>query len=74
MYVQSPSSPVDPSVRALSGRLEFTVRRHKFNEDSLLVVRMSRVARVSPDWPGHSFSKPSVQVLGFMADGLGFMV
>ena len=26
--------PVDPSFRALSGRLKFTVRRHKFNEDS----------------------------------------
>jgi len=28
--------PVDPSFRALSGRLEFTVRRHKFNKDSLV--------------------------------------
>ena len=28
-------SPVDPSFRALSGRLKFTVRRHKFNKDSL---------------------------------------
>ena len=28
--------PVDPSFRALSGRLEFMVRRHKFNTDSLL--------------------------------------
>ena len=26
---------VDPSFRALSGRLKFTVRRHKFNKDSL---------------------------------------
>ena len=26
--------PVDPPFRALSGRLEFTVRRHKFNKDS----------------------------------------
>ena len=26
--------PVDLSFRALSGRLKFTVRRHKFNEDS----------------------------------------
>ena len=26
--------PVDPSFRALSGRLKFTVRRHKFNKDS----------------------------------------
>jgi len=27
--------PVDPSLRALSGRLQFTVRRHKLNQDSL---------------------------------------
>jgi len=27
--------PVVPSVRALSGRLKFTVRRHQFNKDSL---------------------------------------
>ena len=27
--------PAVPSVRALSGRLKFTVRRHKFNKDSL---------------------------------------
>jgi len=27
--------PVVPSFRALPGRLKFTVRRHKFNEDSL---------------------------------------
>jgi len=27
--------PVVPSFRALSGRLKFTVRRHKFNTDSL---------------------------------------
>jgi hypothetical protein len=31
----SPSGPIDPSFRALSGRLKFTVRRHKFKEDSL---------------------------------------
>ena len=29
----------DPLIRALSGRLKFTVRRHKSNEDSLLVGR-----------------------------------
>ena len=29
--------PVDPSFRALSGCLKFTVRRHKFNKDSLSV-------------------------------------
>ena len=27
--------PVDPSFRAISGHLKFSVRRHKFNEDSL---------------------------------------
>ena len=32
---QSPLGPVDPSFRALSGRLKFTVRHHKFNKDSL---------------------------------------
>jgi len=30
--------PVDTSFRALSGRLECTVRRRKFNNDSLLLV------------------------------------
>ena len=28
----------DTSFRALSGRLKFTVRRHKFNKDSLSVA------------------------------------
>jgi len=32
---QCPLGPVDPSSRALSGRLKFTVRRRKFNKDSL---------------------------------------
>ena len=27
--------PVDPSFRALSGRLKFTVRRYQFNKESL---------------------------------------
>ena len=31
-------SPVDPSFRALSGRLKFAVRRHKFHEESLFVT------------------------------------
>ena len=31
------SGPEDPSFRALSGRLKLTVRRHKFNKDSLSV-------------------------------------
>ena len=37
--------PLDPSFRALSGRLKFAVRRHKFNKDSRQVtVRSSNVA------------------------------
>ena len=35
VYRRSPLGPVDPSFRALSGRLTFTVRRNKFNQDSL---------------------------------------
>ena len=35
VYLRSPLVPVDPSFRALSGRLKFTVRCHKFNKDSL---------------------------------------
>jgi len=34
VYRQVFLGPVDPSFRALSGRLKFTVRRHKFNKDS----------------------------------------
>ena len=33
-FPSSFSGPVDPLLRALSGRLEFTVRRHKFDKDS----------------------------------------
>ena len=32
-------SRVDPSFRALSGQLMFTVRRQKFNKDSLVVLQ-----------------------------------
>ena len=35
-YPHAVASPNDPSFRALSGRLKFTVRRHKFNKYSLL--------------------------------------
>ena len=31
-------SQIDHSFRALSGRLKFTVRRHKFNKDSLFAT------------------------------------
>ena len=39
MYIasSSPLVPVVHSFRALSGRLKFTVRRHKFNKDSLVI-------------------------------------
>jgi hypothetical protein len=37
VYRQSPLGPVDPSFRTLSGRLRLTVRRHKFNKDSLFI-------------------------------------
>ena len=38
---QSLLGPVDPSFQVLSGRLKFTVRRHKFNKDSLSRVHHS---------------------------------
>ena len=34
--LSSPLGPVDPSFRALSGLFSFTIRRHKFNKDSLI--------------------------------------
>jgi hypothetical protein len=34
--------PVDPLFRALAGRLKFTVRRHKFNTDSLSLKGIKR--------------------------------
>ena len=48
VYRQSPLGSVDPSFRALSGRLKFTVRRHKFNADALswCQVRGARVGRL----------------------------
>ena len=39
IHHQSPSGPVNPSFRALSRRLKFMVRRHKFIEDSLSFCR-----------------------------------
>ena len=47
--------PVDPSFRALSGRLKFTVRRNKFNKDSL-----SR-GDLSAELPGSSFDHSEYQ-------------
>ena len=43
VYRQVCVGPVDPSFGALSGRLKFTGRRHKFNKDSLS-SRMSRIS------------------------------
>ena len=40
VHRQSPSGPVDPSFRALYGRLKFTARRLKFDKDSLSVLRL----------------------------------
>ena len=37
---QSPLGPVDPAFQALSRRLEFAVRRHKFNADYVLGFRV----------------------------------
>ena len=45
--------PADPSFRALSGRLKLTVRRYKFNKDSLPFeqrrIASRRAAALSPD-------------------------
>ena len=38
----TPLDPTDPSFRALSGRLKFTVRRQKFNKDSLFFTVVPR--------------------------------
>ena len=56
-------SPVDPSFRALSGRLKFTVRRHKFNKDSL---QMSCARQHSSRAPARSrlvWKRPSSSAL-----------
>ena len=37
--------PVDPLFRAVSGHLKLTVRRHKFNKDSLLMWRKHQNSR-----------------------------
>ena len=55
----SPSlvGPVDPSFRALSGRLKFTVRRHKFNKDSFssyLIVTCPEVFPAGLDAKPHT--------------------
>ena len=41
VYRQSSIGPVDPLLRALSGRLRFTVRRHTLNEYSLFMEETS---------------------------------
>ena len=42
------SGPVDPSFRALSGRLQFTVRRRKFNTDYLFLQGGADIAIGEP--------------------------
>ena len=58
----SPSrlGPVDPSFRALSGHLKFTVRRHKFNKDSHSVgARQGQMRLVPFSCQSISFSRQS---------------
>jgi len=52
VYRQSPLGPVDPSFRTLSGRPKFTVRRHKFNKDSLFLSLHLQLAGVGLDQEG----------------------
>ena len=63
MYRQSPLGPVDPSFRALSGRLKFTVRRQKFNKDALFSVDGSRPAPMPHTRP-HPAPAPKMAVVG----------
>ena len=46
VHRQSPLGPVDPSFQALSGRLEFPVRLHKFSKDS--INRFTSLIRTPP--------------------------
>ena len=48
MCRQSPLGPVDPSFQALSGRLKFTARRHKFNKDSLSLFVKRGIVSTNP--------------------------
>jgi len=43
--------PVDPSFRALSGRLKLTARRHKFNTDSLSFNPEPETRNPEPETP-----------------------
>ena len=55
--------PADPSFRALSGRVKFMVRRHKFNKDSSLVrIEVSVCLGVSAPVPRLSLSVPSLSL------------
>ena len=47
--------PVDPSFRALSGRLKFTVRRHKFDKHSL---SWSRTLHAPSGWLNRTWFVP----------------
>jgi len=50
--------PVVPSFRALSGRLKFTVRRHKFNQDSLSpeAIQQPKINPLPPLEAGPSYA------------------
>ena len=43
--------PVDPSFRAISGRLKFTVRRHKANKDCGALLLQTATADLGPKSP-----------------------
>ena len=78
--------PLDPSFRALSGRLKFTVRRHEFNKDPLFKrFRMLRFrVLVEPQLPQElvllslhvlqRYVPRSVQGSGFRVQGSGSRV
>ena len=65
VYRQSPLGPIYPSFRAFSGRLKLTVRRHKFNKDSLStgrggarILSQLRVERHGMDPPARRLLPP----------------
>jgi len=66
--------PVDPSFRALSGRLKITARRHKFNKDSLSrshreILSHGHTVKILSH--GHKFNKMDcVQLVAVGKDGM----
>ena len=71
-------SAVDPSFRALSGRLKFTVRRHEFNTESLPFLTFDKCYRAGQMacwqlWCGPGFVS-RISGLGFRGSSFGFEV